>query len=282
MLKRADQFLFDESKRHRIEELIIKTYFNSMKQTFWLWLSSELSERMLQNLPFIKINHTRIFLSGSFEAKTIKAVHQTYPQAILWTNPVKQSSFKKLFENLNVFNKNKIQYLNNQEKVLVQDIDLLWAGPLKMDANKMPKFFEDAALQLKTQGLMMFNYLGPDTAKEYWSLLTQMGNIGPDMHDIGDALIKSGFADPVMNMEYVDLEYETSQLLMKDLYEMGLLSESELISEELKIAFDSLKKESPKMKLTLEVVYGHAWKVPKKEPGITRIPADQILKTYKK
>ncbi len=253
-----------------------------MKHTFWLWLSSELSERMLQNLPFIKINPSQIFLSGGFEEKTINALHQTYPQAVLWTNLVKQSSFKKLFENLNVFNKKKIQYLNDQEHALLRDIDLLWAGPLKMEANKMPEFFEGAAIQLKTQGLMMFNYLGPDTAKEYWSLLTQVGNIGPDMHDIGDALIKSGFADPVMNMEYIDLEYETSQLLMKDLYEMGLLSESELVSDELIRAFDSFKKESPKMKLTLEVVYGHAWKVPKKEPGITLIPADQILKTYKK
>ena len=261
---------------------MMKPYFNPKKQTFWHWLSSELSERMLENLPFIKISPSQIFLSGCFEEKIINHLHRLYPQAHLLTDQVKHSSFKFGLANLNLWNKKKMRHLSLQESQILADIDLLWAGPLNLEGSEYLKFFSDAGLLLKTQGLIMFNYLGPDTAKEYWTQLTLRGQIGPDMHDIGDILIKSGFADPVMNMEYINLEYESCELLMKDLFGMGLLSESDLVSDTLKNAFEEIKKVSPKMNLTLEVVYGHAWKVNKKEPGITRVPVDQILKTYKK
>jgi malonyl-CoA O-methyltransferase len=124
--------------------------------------------------------------------------------------------------------------------------------------------------------------LGPDTAKEYWELLSQGGTVGPDMHDTGDILLKSGFGDPVMNMEYINLEYDNCHILMGDLYGMGLLSKADLESETIKRAFGDIQKKSPKLNLTLEVVYGHAWKVNKRELGITTVPIDQIQKTYKK
>jgi malonyl-CoA O-methyltransferase len=260
----------------------MKPYFKSIKQTFWLWLSSELSERMLENLPFIKIRPSQIFLRGNFEDKIVNLLHRIYPQAKLLTDQVKQSSFQFSLENLLPWKKKKIGYLSDKEIQLVTDIDLLWAGPLNIERSEYPTFFTDAGRLLQTQGLIMFNYLGPDTAKEYWDLLSQRGKVGPDMHDTGDILLKSGFADPVMNMEYINLEYESCNKLMSDLYGMGLLSESDLVSEPLKRSFEEIKNKLPKMNLTLEVVYGHAWKANKKELGVTRVPVEQILKTYKK
>ena len=74
----------------------------------------------------------------------------------------------------------------------------------------------DAALQefhrvLARGGLLMFTTLGPDTLTELRAALGPAGvhAIHPfaDMHDIGDLLVRSGFADPVMDMERLTLTY---------------------------------------------------------------------------
>jgi malonyl-CoA O-methyltransferase len=127
----------------------------------------------------------------------------------------------------------------------------------------------------------MFNYLGPDTGKEYFHLGLKGGYIGTDMHEIGDLLIQSSFADPVMNMEYLNLEYENSELLLKDLLAIHHIDDHLANVQNLNQQLTAMKQENEKMVLTMEIVYGHAWKVPKKEPGVTRISPESIKKTYK-
>jgi malonyl-CoA O-methyltransferase len=101
------------------------------------------------------------------------------------------------------------------------------------------------------------------------------------MHEIGDLLIQSSFADPVMNMEYLNLEYENSELLLKDLLAIHDADSQLENVKNLNKQLVEMKQDYEKMFLTVEVVYGHAWKVPKKEPGVTRISPESIKKTYK-
>jgi len=71
-------------------------------------------------------------------------------------------------------------------------------------------------------GLALFSSFGPDTLKE---LRAAFQDVDPhphvhrfiDMHDIGDTLVASGFADPVMDMEVVTLTYADAGSLMRDL-----------------------------------------------------------------
>jgi malonyl-CoA O-methyltransferase len=78
-----------------------------------------------------------------------------------------------------------------------------------------------------------------------------------DMHDLGDALVESRFSDPVMDMEYLYLDYESDALYLQDALALGLLSEQQVQA----ISADKTVKLPQKM--TLEVVYGHAWVVGK-------------------
>jgi malonyl-CoA O-methyltransferase len=96
------------------------------------------------------------------------------------------------------------------------------------------------------------------------------------MHDVGDALLKSGFAEPVMDMEYITLDYEDINLLLNDALELGLVHEkgSDLIKANHELA---------PLKMTLEVVYGHAWtperRLSKSHDGVAKIAVDQILRS---
>jgi malonyl-CoA O-methyltransferase len=257
-------------------------HLNTNKPPFWRWLTSELSERMAQNLPFIKITPKHILCLGSFEKSTQQLFKQTYPLVNLSSDQETKSGIEHAVNKLNPFKKNKMTYFDIDQNVQSERFDLIWSGPIKRNIDTFPHFFSQAGQHLKVNGLIMFNYLGPDTAKEYRSLVTQSGWLGPDMHDIGDLLTKSGFADPVMNMEYLTLEYEDTELLTKDLVELGLLAEQDLFSAPFRELLTDIHQVNGKLNLTVEIVYGHAWKVPKREPGVTRISPAEILKTYKK
>jgi malonyl-CoA O-methyltransferase len=60
----------------------------------------------------------------------------------------------------------------------------------------------------------MFSCLGPDTLRELRALYAALGWPPPaheftDMHDWGDMLVASGFAEPVMDMERITLSFAT-------------------------------------------------------------------------
>jgi malonyl-CoA O-methyltransferase len=89
-----------------------------------------------------------------------------------------------------------------------------------------------------------------------------------DMHDIGDMLVRSGFADPVMDMENLTLTYAAVRDLMRDLKAIGAgnaargrpagLSGKALLAA-VERNYETLRRDG-RLPATFEVVYGHAWK----------------------
>ena len=74
------------------------------------------------------------------------------------------------------------------------------------------------------------------------------------MHDMGDALLSERFSDPVMDMEYLTLDYESDAVLLADVSALKLIYSSHIEASEMNVL---------PQKLTLEVVYGHAWVIGK-------------------
>ena len=91
------------------------------------------------------------------------------------------------------------------------------------------------------------------------------------MHDMGDALLGERFSDPVMDMEFISLDYQSNALLLVDLEGLKLLQ----------IPASEVSKQGVlPHKITLEVVYGHAWVIGKQlskaRDNVAYIDANQI------
>ncbi len=120
----------------------------------------------------------------------------------------------------------------------------------------------------------MFSCLGPDTLRELRGLYTALGWPPPgheftDMHDWGDMLVHSGFAEPVMDMERITLAFDTPERLLQELRELGAnLHPARFPAlrgrhwrQELERALDQhLRGPDGQLALTFEVIYGHALK----------------------
>lgn len=126
---------------------------------------------------------------------------------------------------------------------------------------------------LEIDGLMMFSTLGPDTLRELRETLpTEHGERVHrfiDMHDIGDALVRAGFSDPVMDMEMITITYASVDEIFADLKQAGCNNASTARPRGLsgkagwgraRRGLEALRRED-RIPLSFELVQGHAWKV---------------------
>ena len=131
--------------------------------------------------------------------------------------------------------------------------------------------FAEASRVLETGGLLMFSTLGPDTLKELRAVFSD-GYAHTqrfiDMHDLGDMLVASGFADPVVDMEVLTLTYDSVDQLLAELRAAGsgcaMTARRHGLTgrgawEKARVAYEALRSDG-KLPATFEVVYGHAWK----------------------
>jgi malonyl-CoA O-methyltransferase len=137
---------------------------------------------------------------------------------------------------------------------------------------------------LAADGLLMFSTLGPDTLKELRAAFAGADPGSPhvhgfvDMHDLGDMLVQTGFAAPVMDMETVTITYEDVATLARDLISSGeanaLIARRRGLSgrdlwARLDAAYERWRHHG-RLPATFEIVHGHAWK-PRPKPAPTDV-----------
>ncbi|MGH6692148.1 MAG: malonyl-ACP O-methyltransferase BioC, partial [Gammaproteobacteria bacterium] len=165
---------------------------------------------------------------------------------------------------------------------------MIWSNLVLQWSNEPQRAFAEMHRVLAPGGLLQFSTFGPDTLKELRAAFRSVDRHTHvhrfiDLHDLGDALVACGFADPVMDMEIVTLTYADVRGLMRDLKAIGAhnttrgrpatLTGKSLLA---KVAqnYEAARREG-RLPATFEVIYGHAWK-PQPRLGPTGRPVIDI------
>ena len=261
-------------------------------------MQREVCTRMLERLEYIKLQPARILDAGSGTGWGTRQLAQRYPAAqvialdiaigMLHTARGHSGWWQKLFGG-----SKQMQVCGDIEAlpVAANSVEMVWSNLAVQWCNDLPATFVELHRVLKVDGLLMFSTFGPDTLKELrraFHGVDQHNHLNrfTDMHDIGDMLTHSGFADPVMDMEYITLTYDDVRGVLQDLKAigahnatagrgqglMGKMAWARLIEN-----YESLRKDG-KLPATFEVVYGHAWKP---QPRTTRDGAAIIKTSFK-
>ena len=174
-----------------------------------------------------------------------------------------------------VTNKAKYSYICADAEALPiakNSVDLAVSNLMLQWSQDPDKLFADLHSVVRPGGVFIFSSLGPDTLcelRESWAAVDNEihVNVFLDMHDIGDSLVRAGFADPVMEVDKVVMTYKKVADLMNDLKELGannvnidrrksLTGKNRL----LKMQNEYEKKRiNGLLPATYEVIYGHAW-----------------------
>jgi malonyl-CoA O-methyltransferase len=168
-------------------------------------------------------------------------------------------------------------------------IDLLWSNLCWHWLVDPVACLADWYRVIKPGGLVMFSSFGVDTFKE----LAQLGwplPLFPDMHDIGDALSQTGFADPVMDTERLTLSYQDIEKLIGELSALGGNPRSDrrtgltgrAASQRWRQTLQAAQNQlGGTLLVTVELIHGHAWcPTPKRLPRglapVNWVPKDRL------
>ena len=171
----------------------------------------------------------------------------------------------------------RVPLANGSCDLIVSNLMLQWCDP---DA-----VFAECRRLLRPGGLLLFTTFGPDTLKELraaWQATDGDVHVHDfiDMHDLGDALVRARFADPVMDVERLTLTYPDVQGLLRDLKAIGAHNAASARPRALtgkarfarfQAAYEAFRDGNGRLPASHEIVYGHAW-APVEMPRETRVP----------
>ncbi len=168
----------------------------------------------------------------------------------------------------------------------VSNLMLAWCEPLD-------DVLAEVHRVLKPGGLFTFSSLGPDSLRELRSAWDSV-DPGPhvhrfiDMHDLGDAMVRAGFAEPVLDVERIVLTYDDPAKLIQELKQAGFATATAGRVRHLGVrqrlralvaAYERLRV-AGKAPATFEIVYGQAWRssesLSRRDAGEVAIPLTKI------
>ena len=179
-------------------------------------------------------------------------------------------------------------------RIPLQDssIDLVFANLLLPWIEDHPVCLSEIARVLRKDGVFAFATFGPDSLseiREAWQAIDEEWHVNayPDMHDIGDALVRAGLRDPVLDVDHLTVTYRDTATLYRDLTSAGarncLQGRRKTLTGKTRFrAMDDLlaaRIEDNVLSLKLELVYGHAWGGgPRLPDGEFHVDPSQIIR----
>lgn len=247
------------------------------------WLHGEVARRMAQRLPIVKLQPERVIDWGSFLGAGTALLRQTYPRAQLLAVEADAARRDATAAHWAPPWWSRRRWAGPSVAVLSEDQlagaqgQLLWANMGLHGAADPQAVMRQWLRLLAIDGFLMFSTLGPGTLTGLAALYAESGWPPPfapfvDMHDLGDMLLRAGFADPVMDQEQITLTWPDAAAVCRELRSLGgnvALDRvpglrtphwRQRLYERLQARADA----SGRIALGFEVVYGHAFRPPPK------------------
>ncbi|MGH8678878.1 MAG: malonyl-ACP O-methyltransferase BioC [Burkholderiales bacterium] len=280
----SDSFTLDKRQLRRAFERAAHSYDSAAA------LQREVCGRMVERLSLVKLAPQRVLDAGSGTGYAANSLLKKFPRAqlieldialgMLLTARGQRPRWRKWLP----FSQRRLKLCGDNERMPIRSaaVDLVWSNLAFQWAADLESALSESYRVLRPGGLLMFSTFGPDTLKELRVAFAGVDvavhvNRFIDMHDIGDLLIRCGFADPVMDMEYFTLTYTQARDVMRELKALGAhnlnagrrrgLTGTRLWAE-VTARYEQLRDRDGRLPATFEVVYGHAWKpLPRTGPG---------------
>jgi malonyl-CoA O-methyltransferase len=235
-------------------------------------LQAQVRDVLLERLDLTRLEPRVVLDVGAATGQGARALKQRYPgarviavdsSACMLRLAARRRRWFRSFSLVRA-DAQRLPFADASVDVAFSNLLLPWCDP---DA-----LFAELRRVLAPRGLLTLTGLGPDTLKELraaWAAADTHIRVGEfiDMHDLGDGLVRAGFAAPVLDVERYTLRYADVQGLTADLKAMGarnaaagrlkgLTSPRKLAA--MQTAYEGYREEG-RLPATCEVVFAQAW-----------------------
>ncbi|HEY8552927.1 MAG TPA: methyltransferase domain-containing protein [Burkholderiales bacterium] len=255
-------------------------------------LSRALADELIERLDVVRMVPARILDVGSGTGYAVRALSRRYRGAAVFgldPSPAMAAAARRRAgwfarSRFAAGDPERLPFPDGSFDLVLSNLLLPWYDP----AAVFPEFLR----VLRPEGLLVFSSLGPDTLRELreaWAAVDDTVHVRTflDMHDVGDALVHAGFANPVMDVERYVYTYTSVRDVLRELKALGAQNierdrRRSLTGRRRFARFEAAyasREVGGRIPATVEVVYGHAW-APKHRriPGATTatVPVSEI------
>jgi malonyl-CoA O-methyltransferase len=235
-------------------------------------LHAEVREELLKRLQLVTLVPHVALDAGAGTGHASRALKRRYPKAQvvaldsslqMLRMAGKQQAWLRPFERV-CADAELLPFRDGSVDLIVSNLMLQWCNP---DA-----VFAEFRRVLTPSGLLSFSAFGPDTLRELrtaWGQIDAHSHVHQfiDMHDLGDALVRNGFAAPVLDVERFTLQYLDVRKVAADLKATGAHNSTAGRARGLtgprkfaamQAAYEQFRQDG-RLPATYEVVFAHAW-----------------------
>jgi len=237
-------------------------------------LQNSVAEQLLDRLDLIRITPDRILDLGSGTGAGARLLKNRFRKAgIVQLDLAEKMLSRAAKMERRLFSRQSFVCADAQCLPIAPGVfDVTYSNLMLQWCNDLDSVFAEVRRVNKPGGLFIFSSFGPDTLRELkqsWAMVDDDVHVNEflDMHDVGDALVRAGFENPVMEVEYYTLTYENVVSLFRELKQLGATNTNygrrhTLTGKgRLQQVADAYKTfiSNDRFPATYEVVYGHAW-----------------------
>ena len=261
----------------------------------------EICVRTLERVDMLKLQANTIIDIGSGTGQSLKGLRTRFPASDITACDIALPMLVQCRKQsggtgrLVCSDAEQLPFVNESAELIFSTSTIQWCADIG-------QFMAECLRILRPNGVLIFSTFGPDTLlqlRQSWAKVDQLEHVHEflDMHHLGDLLLATKFSDPVVDMEVINIHYQSLRQLLRDLKDTGSQAKfnattstisSGLMSKEkyrlLEQAYEEHRQENGLLCASYEVIYGYACKAAHgshvDEKGNVGIPVSSIKNKF--
>lgn len=233
----------------------------------------EIADRLLDHLEGLRLDPANVIDVGCGTGYCTRALKRKFPQARVTGIDLAPAMIREAKKQNRWFGRNPVYETGDAQALALADnsVDLVFSN-LAIQWCDPDQVLTEFNRVLKPGGLLLLSSFGPDTLMELrqaWAAVDAREHVHTfvDMHDLGDAMSRSGFAGPVLDVDRLQMAYGSVADILRDLKGIGAQNLApdrprglmgKMHFRLFREAYESMGEEG-KLPVTYEAVYAHAW-----------------------
>lgn len=192
------------------------------------WLQRRVRAELLDRLQFFSLAPQRVLDLGAGTCQSALELHRRFPKAQVIALDLAEGMLREAPRPRWPWQPRLALVCADAQQLPLTThcVDLIYSNLMLQWCDQPDVAFAELARVLKPGGLMLFSTFGPDTLKELrgaWCSVDSHDHVSRflDMPQLGDALARAGFAEPVLDVEHHQAHYPDVRALMRELKQLG-------------------------------------------------------------
>ncbi len=237
-------------------------------------LQQTVAERLLERLDYTKLQPALALDLGSGPGISSARLAKYYKNAVVIETDISWSMLLQSKKSAPRFFSRRRRFCSDAENLGIKSnsVDLVFSNLMLQWCDRLDLVFNEVRRVLRPNSLFIFSSFGPDTLIELrksWQAVDEHIHVNAfsDMHDVGDALVRAGMENPVLETENIIVKYDDVKNLMRELKLLGAhnvnVGRRKTLTGKGRLQgmlnqYEKRRHEG-KLPATYEVIYGHAW-----------------------